>query len=369
MARNGGGIEAAQLGHDVIMTPTTYSYFDYYQSQNIEEEPFGIGGYVPLSLVYSFDPVPEILTNEQKRIFWCPSQLVTEYIKDPEHVEYMTLPRLAAMSEVQWAQPEKKEYTDFLDRLPRLIALYDKLGYNYATHVFDVQTAFTPNFDTNALDVEFTTIDDAPIYYSLDGTEPNESSLRYEHKISIREDAELKAIAIRDGVRSKLFSETIRMSASSYKPIELLTSPAPNYSYSGSGMLVDGLQGNNTNYRTGRWMGFLREDLVAVIDMLQPTEISNLEIRNAVITGDWIFDASEIVLESSEDGETYNQVASESIKDEHDDHWSDVSIHSISFEPVTARYFKVTMRPTIMPSWHPGSGEKAYIFVDEIRLD
>lgn len=366
----GGGIEAAQLGHDVIMTPTTYSYFDYYQSQNIEEEPFGIGGYVPLSLVYSFEPVPEVLSDDQKaHILGAQANLWTEYIKEPEHVEYMTLPRLAAMSEAQWMQPEKKEYDQFLERLPRLIAIYDNLGYNYATHVFDVQAAFTPNFDTNALDVEFSTIDDAPVYYTLDGTEPSETSLRYENKFSIKDDAELSAIAIRDGVKSKLFSEDIQMSQSSYKPIELMTSPDPNYRYTGAGMLVDGLKGRNTNYRTGRWIGFQREDLIAVIDMLQPTQVSTLEVRNAVVTGDWIFDSSEITLESSEDGTTFTPVMQADVSDDRDDHWADISVHSLSFEPVTARYFKVTVRPSLMPSWHPGSGNRAYIFVDEISLN
>lgn len=366
----GGGIQAAQMGHDVIMTPTTYCYFDYYQSQDIEEEPFGIGGYVPLSLVYSFDPAPEVLTTEQKaHILGAQANLWVEYIKTPEHVEYMTLPRLAAMSEVQWMQPEVKNYDEFLKRLPNLLALYDKLGYNYATHLFDVVAEFTPNFATNALDVEFSTIDDAPVYYTLDGTEPGPSSLRYEHKFSIREDTELRAIAIRNGIKSKVYHETIAVSKSSFQPVELLTSPAPNYGYDGTGMLVDGLYGKNTNYRTGRWIGFQGEDLVAVIDMLQSTEISSLEVRNAVVTGDWIFDASEIVLEASNDGITYSLVAEEKINDEHDDHWVDISKHSLSFDPTIARYFKVTIRPSLMPSWHPGNGNRAFIFVDEIRLD
>lgn len=366
----GGGIEAAQMGHDVIMTPTTHSYFDYYQSENIDEEPFGIGGYVPLAQVYSLEPVPDVLTpKQQAHILGSQANLWTEYIKDPEHVEYMTLPRLAAMSEVQWMHPDAKDYDHFLERLPRLLALYDKLGYNYATHVFDVQAEFTPNFKTNSLDVEFTTIDNAPVYYTLDGSVPDESSHRYQHKFSIRENTELRATAIREGVQSKLFSETIEISKSSFQPVELLTTPAPNYGYSGAEMLVDGLHGKNTNYRTGRWMGFQREDLIAVIDMLQAEEVSTLEVRNAVVTGDWIFDASEIVLEASDNGTDFRPVTVEKISDEHGDHWADISTHALSFDPVTARYFKVTVRPSLMPSWHPGNGARAFIFVDEIRLD
>ena len=365
-----GGIQAAQMGHDVIMTPTTYCYFDYYQTQHTEDEPLGIGGFVPLELVYSFEPAPEILTEEQRaHILGAQANLWTEYIREEAHVEYMTLPRLAAMSEVQWVQPEKKDYDQFLTRLPQLLTIYDIMDYNYATHVFDVQALFTPNFDTNALDVELNTIDNAAVYYTLDGTEPTESSVRYEGKFTIRESSELKAAAIRRGVKSKLLSEKIAFSKSSYMPAELLTTPATNYGFNGADLLVDGLHGTSTNYRTGRWIGFQGEDLIVVIDLLQPTEITSAEIRNAVVTGDWIFDTSGITIESSMDNQSFTTVISETVIDEKSEHWSDISTHSLSFEPVTARYFKVTVRPSVMPAWHPGSGNRAFIFTDEIRLD
>lgn len=366
----GGGIQAAQMGHDVIMTPTTYCYFDYYQTDKIDDEPLAIGGFLPLEQVYSFEPAPDQLTADQKgHILGAQANLWTEYIREEEHVEYMTLPRLAAMSEVQWMQPKNKEYAAFLERLPRLLALYDKLGYNYATHVFDVKADLTPNFDTNALDVTFSTIDDAPVYYTLDGSEPTETSLRYEGKISINEECQLKAVAIRQGKKSKLFSEQIHLSKSSFRPTELLTTPAPNYGFEGASMLVDGLQGNSTNYRSGRWIGFQGEELVAVIDMLEATEICSATIRNAVVTGDWIFDAAEILIESSDDNQQFTQVTSQTITDEKQEHWSDISEHKLTFEPVTARYYKVTVKPSVMPEWHPGKGNKAFFFLDEIRLD
>ena len=154
-----------------------------------------------------------------------------------------------------------------------------------------------------------------------------------------------------------------------YKPIELLTTPARNYENAGAGMLVDGLGGKSTNYRTGRWLGFQGEDLVAVIDMLEPTEISSLEINNAVVTGDWIFDTSEIIIESSNDGNSYTTVATETIIDDKNEHWADISTHKVSFEPTSARYYKVSVKCSTIPSWHPGSGRRAYIFVDEIKLN
>lgn len=366
----GGGIQAAQMGHDVIMSPTTHCYFDYYQTDQTDDEPFSIGGYIPLELVYSLEPTPEQLTEEQKKhILGVQANLWTEYIRVEDHVEYMTLPRLAAMSEVQWMNPAKKEYSDFLKRLPRLLSLYEKLDYNFATHVLDVKADLNPNFDTNALDVTLSTIDDAPIYYTLDDSEPTESSPLYQGTFAIREECQLKAIAIRNGKKSKLFSDQIIISKSSFKPIELLSTPDTKYAYRGAPMLVDGLQGNSTNYRTGRWIGFLNEDMVAVIDLLESTEISNAVIRNTVLTIDGIFDAAEIVVESSDDHQNFTKVASITISDQNLKHWSDISVHTLTFEPVTARYFKITVKSSVMPDWHPNKGSRAFMFLDEIRLD
>ncbi len=79
------------------------------------------------------------------------------------------------------------------------------------------------------------------------------------------------------------------------------------------------------------------------------------------------FDASEIIIESSDDNKIFAEVSALKIADEKDGHWSDISTHNLSFEPVTARYFKVTVRPSVMPDWHPGKGNRAFIFVDEIN--
>jgi len=88
-----------------------------------------------------------------------------------------------------------------------------------------------------------------------------------------------------------------------------------------------------------------------------------------VVTGDWIFDASEIIIESSADNRSFIPVAGDIITDEREEHWADISVHPLTFEPVTARYFKITVKPSVMPAWHPGNGNRAFIFVDEISLN
>ncbi|MGM9736610.1 MAG: beta-N-acetylhexosaminidase [Candidatus Cryptobacteroides sp.] len=131
-----GGIAASQLGHDAIMTPNSHMYFDYYQSDNPDTEPLAIGGYVPVEKVYSYEPYAEGMTEEQKsHIIGVQANLWTEYITSDSQLEYMLLPRLAALSEVQWCRPENKNWERFLDAADEICEIYDEMGYTYARHI------------------------------------------------------------------------------------------------------------------------------------------------------------------------------------------------------------------------------------------
>ncbi len=131
-----GGIAAARQHHNVIMTPTNYCYFDYYQLRDRGTQPLAIGGYVPVSKVYSMEPVPQELKEDERRYILGPQcNLWTEYIGAPEHMEYMLLPRLGAMSEVQWVRPEHKDFEAFRERLSAMMRLYAKLGYKFCPAV------------------------------------------------------------------------------------------------------------------------------------------------------------------------------------------------------------------------------------------
>ena len=113
-----GGIEAARQQHNVIMTPNTYLYFDYYQAKDTDSEPLAIGGYLPMERVYSYEPMPSALSpEEQKFITGVQANLWTEYIPTMAQAQYMVLPRMAALCETQWSAPEKKQdYQGFLKR-------------------------------------------------------------------------------------------------------------------------------------------------------------------------------------------------------------------------------------------------------------
>ena len=133
-----GGIEAARLKHRVIMTPNTYCYFDYYQSKDRDNEPFAIGGFLPIKHVYDYEPLPVNLTPEEQSYIWgVQCNVWTEYIPTFSQVQYMMLPRGAALSEVQWSLPEAKDYEKFKnERLPRLIKIYELYGYNYSRRIY-----------------------------------------------------------------------------------------------------------------------------------------------------------------------------------------------------------------------------------------
>lgn len=127
-----GGREAAKLHHNVIMTPVSHCYFDYYQTKDWNSEPMAFSNNLPIEKVYTLEPVPADLTPEEAQyIQGAQCNLWSEYILSPQHMEYMLLPRLAALTEVQWMDAERKNYDEFSKRLPRLIRLYDKLGYTH----------------------------------------------------------------------------------------------------------------------------------------------------------------------------------------------------------------------------------------------
>ncbi len=124
-------VEAVHGGKDVVMAPTEFTYLDYYQGPK-DKEPLSIGGDVRLDKVYSFEPLPKALDDAgQKRILGAQGQLWAEYIPTPEHAEYMAFPRACALAEVVWSAKDKRDYKDFLERLPQHLARLDKLGVRY----------------------------------------------------------------------------------------------------------------------------------------------------------------------------------------------------------------------------------------------
>lgn len=363
-----GGIEAAKRGHDCIMSPNVFLYFDYYQTDQTETEPLAIGGYVPVETVYNYEPMHSSLSPEQqKRIIGVQANLWTEYVTTYSHVEYMELPRMAALCEVQWSRPENKNYADFLERLPQLIDMYDLKGYNYAKHVFNVAGAFSVDEDNNAVVATLNVVGDSPIFYTLDGSEPTESSPRYEAPVAIKSNCTFKAKAIGDRGATRTFTDSLAFSKSTARPITLLQPSHVNYSYSGATTLNDGLKGA-LNYFSGRWLGFSGNDFEVLIDLEEPAEISQVKLSACVETGNWVFDALGFVISTSVDGETFTEVFNEQYPPMTADAHR-IFDHELNFAPTEARYVKVkAIVENCIPQWHGARGLAGFLFVDEVEI-
>lgn len=202
-----GGAKAARLGHDAILSPNTFCYLDYYQTDDRSTEPEAIGGYLPVEKVYQLEPVDPSLTPEEARhIIGAQCNLWTEYIPEFWHALYMELPRLAAVAETQWMQPEAKDYSSFIHRLPRLLSEYDREGYNYAKHVYDIwgKVDVVPEYRVQTVELE--TPDDAPIFYTLDGSTPTAQSVPYTGPLHLPSTTEVRAIAVRPGSVSRVWT-------------------------------------------------------------------------------------------------------------------------------------------------------------------
>jgi len=126
-----GGVAAARAGHDVVMAPTSHTYFDYYQGPK-QSEPRALGRFLPVEQVYRFDPVPADLTAEQARhILGGQGQLWGEYIPDERHREYMAYPRACALAETLWSTPAARDFDAFLPRLQAHLGRLTAAGVNY----------------------------------------------------------------------------------------------------------------------------------------------------------------------------------------------------------------------------------------------
>ena len=134
------GARGAKMGHDVIMSPSSHVYFDYYQTRQGEsqwEEPLLIGGNLPIERTYSLEPVPEGADAETaSHIIGVQGNLWTEYIAGPSLAEYQVLPRMGALSEVQWRPQGQKDFENYKMRQTKMLKLYDAYGLVYAKHMW-----------------------------------------------------------------------------------------------------------------------------------------------------------------------------------------------------------------------------------------
>ena len=366
-----GGIESAKAGHDVIMCPTSHCYFDYYQA-NPETSPAAFGGYTTLKKVYSFNPIPNELSDpEKKRILGGQGNLWTEYVQTPKRAQYRVLPRMSALSEVLWSGPGSNTYDDFYHRLNSLEDRFDVLGWNYAPGSYIVSINVDPS--SNNQEHRITLSSEKPgetIRFTLDGSEPTNESKLYGSPIVINGRTMIKAaLFINNEQKGKTSEKIVHFSKAIGKRVKYNTIYKARYSGSGPLTLVDGLTGSiahNDNY----WQGWQKENMDVTIDLLNIEKISKVSIGFLESHGSWIFLPTLAIVSFSNDGESFNQKVEIKI----DDGIRSGSANRIELESqdlnLSARFIRVeAVNRGVCPGWHPGAGGKTWIFSDEIVIE
>jgi hexosaminidase len=355
-----GAVEAAKSGHNVVMTPTSHSYFDYYQSDN-DEEPLAIGGFLPLEKVYKFNPIPEELTvEESKYVLGAQGNVWTEYMPTEEKVEYMAFPRMIAMSEVGWTKPENKDYKNFHERLENFHERLNVLNINYANHLYEIEGNLISEEGAVTYDLK-TLTEGKTIRYTLDGIEPNLESQLYTEQIPITESTILKAAVFNV---EKQLGETFMQNINFHKAVgkKVTISKAPSKVYSGSGAqgLINGINGSDTRYGDKEWLGFWGEDIEITIDLEEETEINSIETRFYNGNGQWIYAPKEIEVAFDNQPSKVHKLSSDNLligfKSRHDG----MKVKTI--------WIKIP-NYGLIPDGKQGSGNNAWTFIDEIIIN
>lgn len=359
------GIRSAQLGHQTIVCPISHLYFSNPGYNRLK-------GVSSVERVYNFEPVSDKLTpEEQKNIMGVQACIWTEWTKDTTKVEWQMMPRIAALSELQWSNPEQKNLDGFLSRLRHQLDLYTLNGFHYKQDIENVVIDVNPSDKPGVSSVSLYTFDNAPAYYTTDGSMPDANAIRYEGPFDISGNATIKAVSIRNGAASETAEETLHYNLATMQPIELHSAPEDTYTFKGANVLIDGLYGEDAAYRSGRYLGFYGKDLEATIDLQKDTEISSVFISTCQVPGDYIFGLKGIEVSVSTDGKNFTQVAKADYPELPKGSPNNVTkVERVQFDKVAARYVHIIGKATqVLPKWHKNAGHKAYLFVDEIGIE
>lgn len=374
-----GGIIAAKQHHNVVMTPGNYLYFDHSQSNN--EDSVTFGGYNSLEKVYSYEPIPAVLSEEESNyILGAQANLWTEYITNPKKVEYQLFPRMAALSEVLWSPKEKRNWKDFERRLPAVFERLKLNKINFSTSYFEPVIKISPAPKDNGIHVSIQTKQDKPAFYF--GNKTMSQYALYDDSVNvIINQSGIYGIRmlgdLKHGIGEKwglayltafdyLFSADMQFhfNKATGKSATLANPPSKSYAGSGAFTLVDGVQNNTGMSKSSQFLGFSGDDLEATIDLGKGQSFNNITLHVFEQAASWIYRPQFVSFYISDDGTNF-QLYGNSINNNNDRHLR------YSFEkPVHARYIKVIAKNAgIIKNGNPGEGNKAWLFVDEIEVN
>jgi len=354
-----GAIDAAKLGHYVICSPASHTYLNS-DPENID-----------LRIAYSFKPIPDELTDDEKKfILGSEVNLWTEQAPQ-ETVDSKLFPRILALTEVFWNNPKKKDYEEFYSRVQNAYKDLSALGIQFgregkiitpSTTYDNLKKEFILNIEQGQQGIE--------IRYTIDGSEPDVSSALYSGPIKINKTSVLKIAAFKDAHSiGKHYSLSFNFHKALNSKIILTNGYDERYRGSGKNNLIDGLRGTN-NFRDGLWQGYEGVDFEGIIDLGEEMEISKVIPRFILDSNSWIFLPVKVEVSLSNDNINYfaDKIISNDIQQKN----SEVILKDFTaeFNNQKARFIKVKAESIKKcPDWHPGAGGKVWLFIDEIVIE
>jgi hexosaminidase len=355
-----GGIEAAKQKHNVIMTPTTYYYLDYYQG-NPAKEPLAIGGYLPIEKVYGYDPAEGFDEASKKYILGIQGNLWTEYIPTPEQAEYMTFPRATAIAEVAWVPSGGKNFEDFATRLKEHVKRMDYLKVNYSKRILDIK-AITQFNNQGQLQVRLEKLDsDSKIYYTLDGKEPSTSSTEYVMPITLDKITTIKAITTAGAkFEEKFFIHRAKGKSYTYASAEGTESDKKK--------LTDG-QVAQSPRNSAEWVWMTGKDFEITIDLGEVKPVTKVSANFLKIILNNVFPPTSVEIGLSRDGEGFKDAIAQPVKYKLEGPWEILPVVA-DFKTARARYIRIRAKNAgAAPEGHPAAGRPTTIAMDEVVVD
>jgi len=354
-----GAIDAAKLRHYTISSPASHTY--------LNSDPDDLD----LRIAYFFNPIPDELTQEERKfVIGSEVNLWTEHAPQ-ETVDSKLFPRILALAEVFWSNPGGRSYDEFYPRVQAAYKDLDAMGIKYGreTKVFTPVTTFDD--DKNEFVVELKGGQSGiNIYYTTDNSEPGIKSNLYKEPIRINKSVVLKLSAFRGkNDLGKKYNLAFDLHKALNSEITLTNKYDERYRAGGDNGLTDGVRATN-NLRDGLWQGYEGVDFEAIIDLGEEKEISRVSPGFMLNSNSWIFLPERVTISISEDDDEFPE--GKTIVNDIPQKNSEVVLKdfSASFNNQPARYIKVKAESIKKcPSWHPGAGGKAWLFIDEIVVE
>jgi hexosaminidase len=361
-----GGIAAARLNHDVIMTPGSHCYFDHYQGEPATEH-VSIGGYTTIKKVYDYEPIPtdSLTPAQQKFILGAQANLWSEYITTTQHAEYMAYPRAIALAEVLWSKKDQRNWSNFSARLLNHFKRFDKLKLNYAKNIFDVTATTSVDTLSNKVNIAFNKfVDFGEIRFTNDSSEPTKKSPLYNSPVAINTSSTLKAALFMNEGKGKPFEKKFQIHKATGLPYQL-TNKWKSYDGGTVYGLTDGVTGELNKYNT--WVGFSGKDLEAVIDLKKSQSIKKVSLNFYNKNRAWIYLPVSVEIFSSTDGINFTSLKKENMSS---DGAANGIVNFSAALNVEARYLKVFAKSIgKCPNGTECDGQDAWMFVDEVVVE